>query len=234
MKPTTQQFKKFQELFDYFNEELFEGELPPVILNFSRKANTAGFFAPNRWKSLNGDNSHEISLNPISLSQSKDYVIQTLVHEMCHLWQEENGSPGSKGYHNKEWVEKMESVGLIPSDTEEPGGKQVGFKMGDYLEEGGRLEHLIEALDENIWLPFKAIEFQSLEELEDLLEEAKEAEDEEAVEQIEQIIKEAETKLKKQKMKYECPNCNNKIWGKPNMSVICGDCNKDFEQEFLD
>ena len=27
------------------------------------------------------------------------------------------------------------------------------------------------------------------------------------------------------KMKYVCPECNIKLWGKPNLNIICGDCN---------
>ena len=51
---------------------------------------------------------------------------RVLVHEMTHLEQEEYGKPGKKGHHNREWVGLMERVGLIPSDTGAPGGKQTG------------------------------------------------------------------------------------------------------------
>jgi hypothetical protein len=30
------------------------------------------------------------------------------------------------------------------------------------------------------------------------------------------------------KTKYECP-CGNKVWGKPEMIIICGTCNKRYE-----
>ncbi|WP_236870604.1 hypothetical protein [Candidatus Bandiella numerosa] len=26
------------------------------------------------------------------------------------------------------------------------------------------------------------------------------------------------------KIKYVCPDCNIKLWGKPNLNIICGDC----------
>lgn len=47
--PTQVQAKAYQAMFDHFNRVLFGGELSHVLLNFSRRANTLGFFAPKRW-----------------------------------------------------------------------------------------------------------------------------------------------------------------------------------------
>ncbi len=30
------------------------------------------------------------------------------------------------------------------------------------------------------------------------------------------------------KSKYQCPDCSNKIWGKPEMNIICADCDQSF------
>jgi predicted SprT family Zn-dependent metalloprotease len=125
-KPTAEQFKSYQELYDYFNKGLFGGQLPQILLNFSRKANSCGFFAAERWKKEK-DKTHEISINPAYLSQAPfREVCQTLVHEMCHLWQFAFGKPSRTCYHNKEWAHKMEDIGLMPSDTGEPGGARIG------------------------------------------------------------------------------------------------------------
>src|SRR4051812_29321122 len=67
--PTRSQFGVYQDIYDHFNVTLFNGELPNVILNFSRKGkNTLGFFAPERWGSSdqanNKDAVHELSINP--------------------------------------------------------------------------------------------------------------------------------------------------------------------------
>ncbi len=97
MKPTEQQFLAYQKIFNYFNDQLFDGQLPDVILNFSRMANTHGFFAPERWEDHQKVRSHEISLNPHTLGRSPKEVLATLVHEMCHLWQESFGKPSRSG-----------------------------------------------------------------------------------------------------------------------------------------
>jgi predicted SprT family Zn-dependent metalloprotease len=64
-------------------------------------------------------------------------IFSTLVHEMCHLWQSAHGKDYKKGAHNKEWARKMEAIGLIPSATGEPGGKQTGRNVTHYIEIGG-------------------------------------------------------------------------------------------------
>ena len=74
-KPTTEQWGAYQHAWGWFNERLFDGELDPCILNFSRKSNrTMGFFAPNRW--AKGEASvPEISLNP-------DHLLRPLADTM--------------------------------------------------------------------------------------------------------------------------------------------------------
>lgn len=54
---------------------------------------------------------------------------------MTHLWQYHFGKPGRRGYHNKEWANKMESIGLMPSSTGQPGGDKTGDKMAEGLSE---------------------------------------------------------------------------------------------------
>ena len=57
---------------------------------------------------------------------------------MVHLWQHHFGKPGRRGYHNKQWAAKMHEVGLIPSRTGKPGGKQTGQAVTHYIDENGR------------------------------------------------------------------------------------------------
>lgn len=229
MEPTKEQFYAFQGLFDYFNKNLFDGQLPDVILNFSRKNQTAGFFAPARWQRITGEDKHEISINPFSLSQGKEYVIQTLVHEMCHLWQQEFGEPSRSGYHNKEWATKMEACGLVPSSTGKVGGKKTGQHMADYLAPDGKLEKLIQAMPDSIWLPFKAIETMDVEDLKEMLKEAEESGNDQEVKEIQELLEEVESKKKKNKTKYSCPGCSVNIWGKPDLNVRCGYCDEEFQ-----
>ena len=65
-------------------------------------------------------------------------ILSTLVHEMAHVWQQTYGKPPRKGYHDRQWAAKMLEVGLQPSTTGEPGGKETGQSMSHYILPGGR------------------------------------------------------------------------------------------------
>src|SRR5437879_6486185 len=149
-RPTPEQIRAYQTMYDHFNGTLFKGALPDVILNFSRRARSRGFFAPRRWcKYENASITHEISLNPDLRDRDPREVASTLVHEMLHLWQMEYGSPSRAGYHNSEWADKMESIGLMPSRTGEPGGKRVGQSMTHFIIEGGLFAQVYQRLPES-------------------------------------------------------------------------------------
>jgi hypothetical protein len=154
---TAEQFNALQSLYTYFNTELFGGQLNNCLLNLSRKSKAYGFFAPNRW-GVQGDkaNIHEISLNPEFLKCGVQETLQTLVHEMCHLWQQDHGKP-SPGYHNKEWAAKMEEVGLTPSHNGQPGGKKTGKSMADYATPDGVFLAAVDRMPKEFLYPFVCI-----------------------------------------------------------------------------
>jgi hypothetical protein len=45
--PSTAQYRAYEQMFGYFNEQLFDSLLPQPILTFSRRPRSAGFFAPD-------------------------------------------------------------------------------------------------------------------------------------------------------------------------------------------
>ena len=132
--------------YRFFNDRLFRGALPDAMVVLHRKNNARGYFKADAFSARSQDADvpfvHEIALNPDAFGDRSDrQIFSTLVHEMCHLWQEAHGKENNKGGpHNKEWVRRMESVGLIPSATGEPGGKQTGRNMTHYIEIGGAFD----------------------------------------------------------------------------------------------
>jgi hypothetical protein len=203
--PTTEQFTAFQKQFDYFNRVLFGKALPAVLLNFSRKANTYGFFAPDRWKDSDGTSTHEISLNPAYLAErAPEATSSTIVHEMVHLWQHEHGTPSRRGYHNEQWAAKMRDVGLMPSSTGRPGGDWVGYAVSHYIVEGGSFERAFQAMPKAYIFPWQSREPTG----------AGRA-----------------TKAARNKVKYRCPTCNANAWGKPELNLVCGDDAATFEAQ---
>jgi len=202
--PTLEQFAAFQAAWDYFNRTLFEGKLKPCLLNFSRHRGSKGFFCPERWQK-DDQVVHEISLNPDLLKCPAEKSMSTLVHEMSHQWQHDLGTPPRRSYHDKEWAGKMKEIGLIPSDTGEPGGKETGQKMDHYIDPDGRFIQAFTKMPPRFKLPW--------------LSGGSEEEDE----------KEKKTTIKK--IKLTCPSCEMPIWiqtADVDRQVSCDDCGEAF------
>lgn len=134
--------------FKFFNGELFNNLLPDCSISIGIKKGASGVYYAERFvpkdiqEAVEKDTSKldEIMLNPISFDLDETYVLSTLVHEMIHEWEHEYGKPGKDGYHNREWGESMKAIGLMPSATGEPGGKQTGRRVSHYIMEGGLFE----------------------------------------------------------------------------------------------
>ncbi|MCR6481001.1 SprT-like domain-containing protein [Variovorax sp. ZS18.2.2] len=137
--PTQQTYGELQLAYDFFNESLFDGKLPSCLITLQREKRTCGYFSAKRFVNTRGEMTDEIAMNPAYFAVVPIVeTMQTLVHEMCHLWQHHFGTPGRGRYHNEQWAARMEGVGLMPSSTGQPGGKRTGDHMADYAIEGGR------------------------------------------------------------------------------------------------
>jgi predicted SprT family Zn-dependent metalloprotease len=125
VNPTKRTYNDLTVAYDFFNERLFNGKLPPCLITMQRKAKAYGYFAGSRFGTRDGEEvTDEIALNPSHFkARTNEESLSTLVHEMVHLQQHHQGKPSRTGYHNKEWAVMRRQVGLIPSDTGAEGGK---------------------------------------------------------------------------------------------------------------
>ena len=199
---TAEQYSNLDQAYDYFNRELFDSELPDCMITLHRKANTAGYYAHERFQARDGDALvAEIALNPDAFEgRSDEVILSTLVHEMAHCWQFFLGNPSRRAYHNKEWAAKMEAVGLMPSSTGEPGGSRVGQKMTHYIISGGRFDVAVKALLKSGF----AVKWGS--------------------QPWEKKPRDTS------KVKYACDECGLNAWAKAGCSLVCGDCGKIMEE----
>ncbi|WP_347990132.1 SprT-like domain-containing protein [Methylomonas sp. AM2-LC] len=143
LDPSSQFYSTLTAAFNHFNETLFDSKLPPVIFVTQRKKNVMGHYSYARWRN---DTKYcdELAVNPTYFAKSALIdLLSLLVHELCHEWQAHFGNPGRRGYHNREWSRKMQSIGLMPSDTGKEGGAKTGEKMSDYIIPRGKF--IIEA-----------------------------------------------------------------------------------------
>ncbi len=193
---TVREYTTLDEAYGYFNRELFENTLPACLITYQRKANTKGHFSANRFVNRRDDTRlHELAMNPNTfLDRTVEEILSTLVHEMVHLWQQEYGTPSRRGYHNRQWADKMLGVGLVPSVTGRPEGKQTGQSVTHFIQEGGPFESAC-----GVFLAAgRQLEWGSM--------------------------REKPQPGKSSKMKYLCSKCGLACWAKPDANLICGDC----------
>lgn len=145
--PTATTYAELDHVYRVFNAELFDGALPHCMLTLQRKKRTMGYFSSRRFGHRAGQRTDELALNPeyfgiVPLVE----IMQTIAHEMVHLWQSHFGTPGRGRYHNEEWAARMESIGLMPSSTGKPGGRRTGDFVADYPAPGGKFLKACELL----------------------------------------------------------------------------------------
>jgi len=204
LDPTSRNYSQLTAAYDHFNAALFDGRLPTCLITLQRKNKSYGYFAGERFGTRDGSagTTDEIALNPTHFkNRSVEQTLSTLVHEMTHVEQHHFGKPSRAGYHNAEWATLMKRVGLIPSSTGEPGGREVGQRVSHYIETGGRFERACASLIKSGF----------------------------TLSYVELWTEDGAAKKAKKaasKTKYVCPDCGVCCWAKPATFLICGACSE--------
>ncbi len=229
--PTAQAYAELQGAFDHYNARLFDGAIPPVLITMQRESRTYGYFSSRRFAHRSAkETTDEIAINPayfgvVPLLE----ILQTVVHEMAHAWQYHHGTPGRRGYHNKEWADKMEAIGLMPSNTGKPGGKRTGEQMADYAIEGGLfMQATAELLDTGFqvsWLD----RFPPMLPSTGTVSVSVDAGGDMGISEVPELaglLEAPSAGNRSNRVKYRCPVCAAQVWGKPGLRLLCGgdDC----------
>ena len=197
--PTQRTYREFNSAYAFFNTRLFDGSLPDCLITIQRKNKAYGYFAFERFGSADDqDITDEIALNPHHFKdRSAEEVLSTLVHEMVHLWQFHFGKPSRSGYHNKEWAAKMETVGLIPTDTGAEGGKKTGQNMSHYIAQDGLFAMACaDLIKGGFSIPY-----------------------------VDRWDNDSTRKKKSaSKTKFNCAACGQNAWAKADAALVCGYC----------
>jgi hypothetical protein len=196
---TPAEYRRFQEAYDFFNRELWASSLPNVLVTLQRRAGMKGYFSAQRFTGRQDANgtAHELALNPDTFTGSTDEeILSTLARSVVHVWQHIHGIPSRGGYHNAEWADEMERIGLGPSSTGRPGGRRTGQRILHYIVPGGRFEQTYERLRSADF----HLNWQSA-----------------------APPKQAKSKAAS-KTKFTCPGCDQNAWAKADAELLCGRC----------
>lgn len=193
-------YHRFDEAIKYFNDKLFEGKLPDILLTLNRKSRTYGYHHFEKFQGREDKKRvSEISLNPDGFEgRSDEEILSTLVHELTHHWQWSFGEPSRPGYHDREWASKMDEIGLCPTSTGEIGGRRTGQRMTHVILEGGKFEIACKAF----LLKGSALYLNSV------------------------VEPKIEKERNKTREKFCCPQCHQQAWAKKTAKLACGNCMK--------
>lgn len=117
--------RAYEELLPIFPKPM---SLPVITIQTRGRSRRLGWFCADKWNDqLEGRRKAEINIAAESLGQGSLEIVHTLVHEMVHFSNNQDGIRDCtvNQYHNKKFAERCQVVGLVPryghrgwSDTE--------------------------------------------------------------------------------------------------------------------
>ena len=204
IKPTRETYDPLQQAYENLNRSLFEGELPNCLITLQRSKKSYGYFCGDRFGRADGTLTDEIALNPTYFrDRPQEDVLATLAHEMVHLWQHHFGKPGRGRYHNKEWADKMRSIGLQPTSTGKDGGAETGDVMDHIIVADGSFDRTVRKM------LARGLIVSWTEQPEKHTAPDDDAED-------------SKSKSGK-RIRYVCPHGDTKAWAKHGAKLVCGE-----------
>ena len=118
MKQTTKMSRavgQLEKIYFHLNEDFFNGDLPVPIITVQSKPGTCGHCSTSKVWQRKEDNAYELNIAAEVLNYAIEETLDTMIHEMVHLYCRENGiKEVSRGgtYHNGRFKEEAEKRGL--------------------------------------------------------------------------------------------------------------------------
>jgi len=102
--------------YNHFNKQFAGGELKDALITVQSvgRKRAYGWFAQNAWKNKDEKTFHEINIGAEHFKRSNDDIFETLLHEMAHLWNHQNGIDDCTvtQYHKKTFADAAKRFGL--------------------------------------------------------------------------------------------------------------------------
>lgn len=108
-----------EKMFRVLNDHYFDGEVEEPIITIQSTPRAYGHVTVAKsWHRADGEQRHELNLGAGTLDRPIENVVATILHEMCHLYNIQNGVKDcSRGgqYHNKKFRDAATARDLIIS-----------------------------------------------------------------------------------------------------------------------
>ena len=125
--------ESLEELFSKFNAEFYGGTLQKPVLLIASNGKKPAYGWCSNWRAWGEDDDEqkgyfEICIVAEYLNREPEEVAETLLHEMAHLYDAQNGiKDSSRGgtYHNKKFKEAAEAHGLTVTKSDKYGWAQT-------------------------------------------------------------------------------------------------------------
>lgn len=117
---------QLEKVFRLLNTDFFDDQLEMPIITIQSTPRAYGHYSVSPIWTVSGEETrHEINIGAGTLDRDIEYTVATLLHEMCHMYNDtvlkvQDCSRGGT-YHNKQFKQTAESVGLIVTKSDKYG-----------------------------------------------------------------------------------------------------------------
>ena len=232
VKTSTELYAKIQTVIDELDKRFFSGakkeKIPEVVFAINNKCKSCvvAYVQPDALYDKKTDTKLQyMGINPDYLDRTLGEVLSTVCHELCHVYEHAYIHIARGGYHDKQWAELMRECGLEPvyNNTSKTSVTHKIIPDGVFAE-------FVEKFKEKHGEDYFNIVSYSTEVMKrtrkELGIEDDEDDDSPKPDNADKPIK----KYDRNKIKYVCPGCDCKVWGKPGLNIHCNECDEDFEE----
>ena len=208
MKDTTKMSRavcQLEKMYNTINGDLFNGSLPTPIITVQSSKGAYGHCSRSKvWKCRDNEQ-YELNIGAETMNDCIEEILDTLLHEMIHLYCRENGiQEVSRGgtYHNKKFKELAEQKLLVVFHTDKSGWNTIGRgndKLTEYALSKDWSEIKIGRCDMTFTSGTPTINMQTGE-----------------------VI--GFTRAPSSTRKYQCPKCKNSVRATKVVNIGCLDC----------
>lgn len=229
-KYTTELYARFEECVSLIGEAFFTSKgkhaFPKIVLAINNRVSScvvAFVQADALYDTGSKEKVQYLGINPYYLDRTVPEVLATLCHELCHVYENAYIHIPRGGYHDKQWAELMRDCGLEPKFL-----NKSKTAVSHTIIEGGAFDKFVTSfLEKHGEDYFHICSYSRLLEVRPSAVQGGGEDGEPRADNADKPVK----KYNRNKVKYTCPDCGAKVWGKAGLGIECMNCASQFEEE---